>query len=113
MMRSGADLNDPDHDGVPNLIEFATAADPLAPDPDQLVQAGNELIYALVQRPAQMAADLTYQMEWADTPSGPWTAIPDFRRDLFAEFQTMLVWHYHIPLTADRKFVRLRVTKIQ
>ncbi len=75
----GADLNDFDHDGIPNLLEFAFGLNPkqisagLLPHPQ--ISGGN-LVLSFTQ-PAGIGG-ITYGAEWSQTlQPGSWIAIPD------------------------------------
>jgi hypothetical protein len=121
---SAADL---DRDGIPNLMEFAFGLPPKLPgrtsfDPgsatpgmplSQVVRVGGapRLEISFLRRPADIAPGLTYVVEFADSPAGPWNA---------AETQTEETsllnpnWKY-VKATespgspAGRKFSRVRV----
>ena len=75
----GADLNDFDHDGIPNLLEFAFGLNPkqnsagLLPCPQ--ISGGN-LVLGFTQ-PAGISG-ITYGAEWSPTLlPGSWIALPD------------------------------------
>lgn len=107
---SGAGLSDPDQDGIPNLLEYATAADPLKPGAPagELVKNGDTLEYT-VTRPSA-AAELIYSVEWSGALNGaPWseiTAAPEVLNDDGIKERVM----FRVPAGEHRRFLRLRVT---
>lgn len=74
-----ADCNDCDHDGIPNLVEYAFGLDPNVPDAARLPRpqpAGNRLELRF-SRPAGVSG-INYGAEWSDTLlPGSWKDIPD------------------------------------
>ncbi|MBN8457580.1 MAG: RCC1 repeat-containing protein [Verrucomicrobia bacterium] len=75
----GADLNDFDQDGIPNLLEFAFDLDPkqnsagLVPMPQKV---GGNFVIAFTQ-PASVSG-IAYGAEWSETLApGSWTPVPD------------------------------------
>jgi cyclophilin family peptidyl-prolyl cis-trans isomerase len=71
---AAADLADPDGDGMPNLLEYAVGAVPVAPSGLAIavgrVDEHLTLAYARVADPA-----LIYTVETADSLAGPWTTL--------------------------------------
>ena len=63
-----ADDADPDHDGLPNLMEYALNLDPNAvtPAPMELQPAGSDLEYRYSRSGIAHAAGVTYRVEWSD-----------------------------------------------
>jgi hypothetical protein len=74
---SGTD--DPDHDGVSNLIEFAFGLDPNSGASRQVPQAqvvGGNLVISFTQPPG--TGSMTYRAEWSPTMApGSWLPVPD------------------------------------
>ena len=77
---------DPDGDGFSNLWEYATGHDPLRADDRpatrQLLSIGTDAdpgapdpLDLRFQKPAGRS-DLTYRLEWAEHPAGPWENLP-------------------------------------
>ena len=102
----GADLNDYDHDGIVNLLEYAFGLDPKQNSAGQLPQiqrVGGSYVMTFAQ-PAGVGG-ITYGAEWS--PSllpGSWTAIPDAPSGNQHTFS--------MPAgTAPRRFMRLKVTR--
>ena len=66
---------DPDHDGVPNLLEYATKMNPAANDvvPQSATKNGGTLDFVYTKNKA--ATDITYVVEWSDTLLNDWSTI--------------------------------------
>lgn len=101
----GADLNDFDHDGIVNLIEFAFGLHPKQNSAGQLPSAqridGNSVIS--FTEPTGISG-ITFGAEWSATlQPGSWTPIPD---------TGILPQHtFSLPLgTNETHFMRLRIT---
>jgi hypothetical protein len=110
---SGADLGDPDGDGIPNLLEFATSTNPVeANTPSgQLVKNGNVLEYTFT-RPLTATADLTYGLEWSDTLNGgPWSKAGAVTAVLSDDGVQQRVKYSLAGGSSGKRFVRLRVTR--
>jgi len=110
----GADLMDPDNDGIPNVLEYAMLTNPVVPNAPagQLVKNGDTLEYTFT-RPSVTAADLRYSFEWSDSPQqytwdsaiGPLTILSDDGARQQIKFS--------LPAgNTGRRFVRLRVSRI-
>ncbi|HWB04782.1 MAG TPA: choice-of-anchor D domain-containing protein [Verrucomicrobiales bacterium] len=107
----GADLSDPDHDSIPNLLEYATLTNPRASNPEavQLVKNGN-LIECRFSRPSRAGPDLAYELESSSSlHDAPWLATGATPQILSDDGTQQ---HLKFTLTAGdkRSFLRLRVT---
>jgi hypothetical protein len=75
----GADLNDFEHDGIPNLLEFAFGLDPKQNSAGQIPQpqrSGNNFTITFT-KPSTVSG-VTYGAEWSSTLlPGSWTSIPN------------------------------------
>ena len=73
------ELADPDHDGIPNLLEYAFGLDPAANSAGQLPQpviVGDLLVIRFTQ-PAAVSG-VIYGAQWSGTlQSGSWVELPD------------------------------------
>ncbi|MDB6132276.1 MAG: hypothetical protein JWM59_519 [Verrucomicrobiales bacterium] len=100
-----ADLADPDHDGLPNLVEFAFDLNPKSGASPALPQGrlenGNFMVS--FDQPAGMSG-IAYGAEWTTNPaSGPWTAV--------ADTGTLPQHLFSVPSGAhQRLFVRLKIS---
>ncbi len=109
------DKDDPDGDGLPNLMEYATFANPLESggSPGTLTRNGDLLEYTIT-RPQAAAMELLYALEWTDNlAAGPWktqsTGYTILNGDSFR--QTV---KFTAPAgTSAARYVRLRVTRIR
>jgi len=102
---NGADLNDFEKDGLPNLIEFAFGLDPkhnsagMLPEPQR---SGGSMVVTFTE-PAGVSG-ITYGAEWSETLlPGSWTAMADTGSGTQHTFS--------VPVgTKPKLFLRLRVT---
>jgi hypothetical protein len=73
------DNDDCDHDGIPNLVEYAFQLDPhqnSAGEVPQLQRVGDRFELRLSR--AQLAPDIEYGAEWSpDLSPGSWRDVPD------------------------------------
>lgn len=75
---SASDLAAPAGDGLPNLLKYALSMDPAtagtAPQPTLKDYSGTQHLSLTFQRdPAK--TDVTYEVQTADSPTGPWTTV--------------------------------------
>jgi hypothetical protein len=110
----GGDGGDPDSDGVPNLIEYATGGDPLTPDavPGVLSGGAGSLAFTY-RRKSAVLSELSLDVEWSESLSGPWTVMEPSTILLLSddgEFQEMQA--PLPPATGGSQFVRLRATRL-
>lgn len=110
----GADGADPDHDGIVNLVEFATHSTPTAASGPvgSLVRNGASLEFTYTCDKSAVSAGLVFKAEWTDNlVAGPWSS---------AGVTSTSVDHVNtVDVTAtiptggnDHRFVRLSVTKL-
>jgi N-acetyl-anhydromuramyl-L-alanine amidase AmpD len=101
----GADDYDYDHDGIPNLLEFAFGLNPKQNRGEVLPAAqrsGSNLVVTFIQ-PAAVGG-ITYGAEWSETLApGSWTAVPDTG--------TLPQHRFSVPVGTRRGlYLRLKVT---
>jgi hypothetical protein len=76
---AGADLEDPDQDGISNLLEYAFGLDPNENSAGQLPQpkrVGDDYVLGFTQPDG--VTGITYSAEWSATlQQGSWTIVPD------------------------------------
>ncbi len=110
---NAADMSDPDHDGIPNIVEYATNSHPLqfSPPPGSLQKVGNNLEFTYT-RPATAVPELTYQPEASSLVTAPWgtTNVTSTIINTTAGIQTVKVT---VPASTGIRFVRLRITRPQ
>lgn len=110
---AGADLSDPDRDGVVNLMEFATGSGPWTTNvqPGQLMKNGSSLEFTWPRRKAALA-EVGYGVEWSDSLTGPWSAA-GVNTTVFTDGTLMQEMKSTVPGGSNgRRFVRLRVTRL-
>ena len=103
---------DPDHDGLNNLLEWALHLDPKNPDSFKPLfsKNGSVLEYTYIRRKTDPAA-ASFQVEWSDTLGNDWSAsnvatAPPVAIDATTESVTATM-----PLgSGSGRFVRLRIT---
>ena len=109
----GADGADPDHDGIVNLIEFATQLDPNATSPPvgMLVRVGGNLQYSYTCNKAAVNDGVTFVPEWTDNlVNGAWTT--NGVTTTVVDHVTTETVTATLPLGPNgRRFVRLRISR--
>ncbi len=108
----GADLNDPDNDGIVNLVEFATNSHPQAftPPIGQLVKNGSTLDFTYT-RPVAALADVRYDLEASSTLSGAWGSANQTETILSDDGILQQVKATYPAGITGKRFVRLRLTR--
>jgi photosystem II stability/assembly factor-like uncharacterized protein len=108
-----ADAADPDSDGIANLMEFALGLDPWKTSsiPATLEVDGNGMTYTLTRLKAA-AAELDFQVEHSDSllPNSWSNANVQEVSPPLADDGTLETVRFNIPVTRDRRFVRLKVS---
>jgi len=104
----GADCEDCDEDGVPNLVEYAFGMDPWVPDAGRLPRPeflGDRLELRVAR--AAGAAGVRIGAEWSESlEEGSWREVPDTGAEEEAVFR--------IPVDGVRlKFLRIRVSMLE
>jgi hypothetical protein len=109
-----AETADPDGDGLINLMEFATASDPLAATPSvgELVKNGDTLEFTYT-RPVAALTEVSYVREFSGFPAGAWFNLDGSAVTILNDDGvTQTVRHSTPAGTGGKRFVRLRVTRL-
>lgn len=111
---SGADLSDPDNDGIPNLLEFAAGSNPLLSSPPigELRQSGNNMDFSY-SRPKAALLELAYSVEYAGSLSGTWELTTALASVVSDDGITQQVQVTTLAASPGRNFARLRVTRLR
>ncbi len=110
---AGADLSDPDRDGVGNLMEFATGSGPWTrnPQPGELVKGGSSLEFTWPLRKAALA-EISYEVQWSESLAGGWSTA-GASTAVFTDGSVMQQMKSPIPAGGSgKRFVRLRVMRL-
>jgi autotransporter-associated beta strand protein len=100
-----ADLADPDHDGIVNLLEYATNSHPNLANQSPGILDKQGAVMTFSYSPNAVATDVTYIVEWSDSLQSSWSTA-----GIVISQQGNLVTAT-IPATVGRRFVRLRVER--
>ncbi|KAF0094829.1 MAG: Pectinesterase [Puniceicoccaceae bacterium 5H] len=108
---------DPDGDGLSNLLEFAYGLDPLASDmggrglSGEADQLADEVVFSYHRRKDRLG--ITYTVQQATNPRGPWTTVtPEESTQTVTdvdENRERVDVHVAAPSSGQRLFMRLRV----
>lgn len=105
-----ADMADPDSDGLPNLLEFATGSPPDSQNPPTtaFVRNGDTIEFTYRRSHAATADGLKFIVEWSDTLRNDWSAagvthvsVPD------TDNGSSIQWKASLPAGIRKRFVRL------
>ncbi len=117
-MAAGATA-DPDGDGLPNFLEYALGADPLAPDsashePTAAATSDGRLVITYFQPEAR--GDVAYAVEWTPDLGAPsWqsgaSVVAEIARVPAEGGESVTVQATSDPAASPRQFLRLRVTR--
>jgi hypothetical protein len=104
------DSADPDHDGSPNLLEYAFATHPREASPSPLRDPETDGdSFAVTYQINTDATDINSQLQWSDDLAA-WSAAPASNA-IISENQNVRTIRATLPATSTRKFLRLRVSR--
>jgi len=109
----GADLSDPDADGLANLMEFATHTHPQewSPPPGTLVKNGTVLEFTYPRAKAALA-EVDFVREFSATLSGLWSQTGSTVETILSDDGVVQMVRVNTPAgITGQRFVRLRVTR--
>lgn len=109
-----SEFGDFEHDGVPNLIEYAFGLEPKVGDAGRLPKAvvlDNRL--TLTYTRSLVTTDITYIVDVADSPAGPWNSGPSFvsEQTLYEGGSTRTIRATDLSTDARARFMRLRISR--
>ena len=107
------DFADPDHDGISNLLERATAMDPNINDavPAAAIKTATTLDFIYTKN--KSATDLIYTIEWSDTLADDWSTTGVSPPTVLSDNGTTQQIKVTVPVDAGvtNRFVHLKVTR--
>ena len=109
----GADTNDFDLDGLPNLLEFATGTDPTQGNamPGTLTLTATTLQFDYSQAKAALNDGMTFSVEWTDNLNTPNWSTAGVVVQILSEDDTFRQVRAIVHTgTGGRKFLDLKVT---
>ncbi len=109
-----ADVATPSHDGIPNLLKFATNADPTQSGvmPGTAIKAGGNLEFTYPRSKAAMSEGILFAVQWSDDLTAlNWTST-EVNESVLNEDTFVQQIKATVPAgTNGRRFVRLKVTR--
>jgi hypothetical protein len=111
---SGESADAPDHDGIPNLLEYALALEPRSSDTNHLPSADKQGGYlTLTYRQNKGTTDLTFTPQASSSPSGSWSAdgLEETAREDNGTYWLVTVRDNTPIASASSRFMRLQVTR--
>lgn len=105
---------DPDQDGLSNLLEWALHLDPITPDriTQQLSHPAGTMEYTYTRR-ITAAGEASYQIEWSDTLQGTWTSTGVIQNEPSPLTPTTESVRITLPESpTGKRFLRIKVTAL-
>jgi len=108
----GADLNDADSDGVPNLVEFATLTNPLQATSPWTLYRNGEFIEFITTRYMAARSEVSLTAEWSESLAGIWNTVNEGSATVLGDDGTSEFILFRIPAgNFTTRFFRLRATR--
>ena len=110
----GSELSDPDDDGLPNLVEYATGKNPVlySAPVGELIKNGNSLEFTY-WRAKRALTEVSFIREFSQTISGVWSQTAGTVETILSDDGNMQQVLITTPAgIAGKRFVRLRVTRL-
>ena len=106
-------VDDPDGDGVVNLLEYASGMNPRASDPVPCCCTVNGANLEFVYRKNKSATDVSVTVEWSDTLGNDWSTIGVSAPSILSDNGESQQLKVTLPVGSGvkRRFVHLKVTK--
>ncbi len=99
------------HDGVPNLLEYATTMKPMLYDTVPIAAAKTATVIEFVYTKNKAATGLTYTVEWSDTLAGGSWSSAGVAEVILSDNGTTQQVKATLPAGSNgRRFVHLKVT---
>ena len=107
------DLADPDGDGIPNLLERATAMNPNTSDPVPTSVTKTATTLDFIYTKNKSATDVTCTVEWSDTLANDWSTTGLSAPVILSDNGTTQQIKVSVPAGSGitRRFVHLKVTR--
>ena len=107
------DLADPDGDGIPNLLERATAMNPGTSDPVPVSITKTATALDFIYTTNKSATDVTFVVEWSDTLASDWSTSGVSSPTVLSDNGTTQRIKVTVPAGSGvtKRFVHLRVTR--
>jgi hypothetical protein len=110
---NAGELADPDHDGLANLLEFATGNLPNTPNGAivHLAKSESSLEFTYRRSHAAVAHGIQFAVEWSDTLNSGWSSSGVTQHELpDTDDGISTTWKAMVPADSENRFVHLRVT---
>lgn len=110
---NAADTATPKHDGVPNLMKFATGMNPAQSGrmPGSATKNGGNIIFTYPRSKTALSSGVTYTVEWSDTlAADSWSSVGVTESSVVDQGSTEEVSASVSAGANGRRFVRLKVT---
>jgi alpha-tubulin suppressor-like RCC1 family protein len=108
-----ADAATPQHDGIPNLIKFATGMDPTKTgrNPGAATRVGGTITFTYIRSKAAVLDGVTIKVEWSDTLAENSWSNTEVSETSVDQGATELVTATLPAGSSSKRFVRLRVSR--